>query len=87
VKILIDMNLSPQWVSALTQHGFHAVHWSEVGDIRAKDTTIMEWARNHKFILFTHDLDFGVILALTRSTGPSVLQIRTQDPCQAGLNA
>ena len=27
----------------------------------------------------THDLDFGTLLALTRSSGHSVRQIRTQD--------
>jgi predicted nuclease of predicted toxin-antitoxin system len=30
--------------------------------------------------VFTHDLDFGTTLALTHAKGPSVLQIRTQDP-------
>jgi predicted nuclease of predicted toxin-antitoxin system len=29
--------------------------------------------------VFTHDLDFGTILALTHAAGPSVLQVRGQD--------
>jgi predicted nuclease of predicted toxin-antitoxin system len=29
--------------------------------------------------MFTHDLDFGTMLALTHATGPSVLQIRARD--------
>ncbi len=29
--------------------------------------------------MFTHDLDFGAILAITQAEGPSVIQIRTQD--------
>lgn len=37
----------------------------------------MEWARVHSFVLFTHDLDFGTILAITHSDGPSVIQMRT----------
>jgi predicted nuclease of predicted toxin-antitoxin system len=28
---------------------------------------------------WSHDLDFGALLALTRLTGPSVVQVRTQD--------
>ena len=28
VKILIDMNLSPDWVPVLKRHGWSAVHWS-----------------------------------------------------------
>jgi predicted nuclease of predicted toxin-antitoxin system len=31
------------------------------------------------FLVFTHDLDFGVILAATGWKTPSVIQVRTQD--------
>jgi predicted nuclease of predicted toxin-antitoxin system len=30
-------------------------------------------------VLFTHDLDFGALLAMTHKTGPSVIQVRTRD--------
>jgi predicted nuclease of predicted toxin-antitoxin system len=79
VSILLDMNLSPDWVAFLGQHGWSAVHWSTVGDPRATDREIMDWALANGFAVLTHDLDFGMILALTRMTGPSVLQIRSQD--------
>ena len=39
----------------------------------------MDWARQNGFIILTHDLDFGIILALTRDDGPSVVQIRAQN--------
>ena len=78
MKILLDMNLSPGWVEFLQQEGFEAVHWSTVGDIRASDATIMAWARDNGFIVFTHDLDFSALLAATQEAGPSVVQIRTQ---------
>jgi predicted nuclease of predicted toxin-antitoxin system len=80
VKILIDMNLSPDWVPFLQQHGWSAVHWSAVGDPRANDRVLLDWARTNNHIVFTHDLDFGTTLALTHATGPSVLQVRTQEP-------
>lgn len=79
MKILIDMNLSPQWCDALGNHGFEATHWSEVGDPRAEDSEIMQWAQDNDHIVFTHDLDFGAILAATKATAPSVIQVRTQD--------
>jgi predicted nuclease of predicted toxin-antitoxin system len=79
MKILVDMNLSPEWVAVLTNHGLTAVHWSTVGDPRAEDSAIMDWARANAHIVFTHDLDFGAMLALTQAAGPSVIQIRTQD--------
>jgi len=79
MKILIDMNLSPDWVKVLEHAGWEAVHWSTVGDMRAPDDVIMSWARENGYIVFTHDLDFGVLLALTRAESPSVIQVRTQD--------
>lgn len=79
MKILVDMNLSPDWVPALTNHGITAVHWSTVGDPRAEDAVIMDWARENGYVVFTHDLDFGATLALTQADGPSVIQVRAQD--------
>ncbi len=79
LKILIDMNLSPDWVAELAKFGWESVHWSTVGDPRAIDHAIMEWARSNGFAVFTHDLDFGTMLALTHAVGPSVIQIRGQN--------
>jgi len=79
MKILIDMNLSPEWVPFFRQNGFEALHWSTVGKANAPDTEIMQWARENQVVLFTHDLDFGILLAHTRSGKPSVIQVRTQD--------
>lgn len=79
MKLLIDMNLSPEWVDELRAYGWQAVHWSTVGALDATDRVIMDWAREHHYVVFTHDLDFGAVLAVTRATGPSVIQVRTQD--------
>ncbi len=79
VQLVIDMNLSPEWVKELAGHGWSAVHWSMVGDPRADDATIMAWALANGYVVFTHDLDFGTMLALTHATGPSVLQMRGQN--------
>jgi predicted nuclease of predicted toxin-antitoxin system len=79
VKILVDMNLSPDWVPVLQRHGWSATHWSTVGDPRATDRTIMDWAVANGYIVFTHDLDFGTMLALTHATGPSVIQVRSEN--------
>ena len=79
MKIVIDMNLSPLWVQLFTDAGHEAVHWSEIGAPNAPDREIMAWARSNGFIVFTHDLDFGTILASTDAESPSVFQVRTQD--------
>lgn len=85
MKILLDMNLPPAWVEFLATHGIDAVHWSSVGDARAPDAELMTWALTHAHIMFTHDLDFGVLLALSGASGPSVLQVRTLDVTPAAI--
>lgn len=85
MKIVIDMNLSPDWVAAFRAANIEAVHWSTIGDPRAEDTAIIEYARANGYIVFTHDLDFGMILALTNAAGPSVIQARTQDILPSSL--
>lgn len=79
MKILVDMNLSPDWVDVFANHDIPAVHWSTIGDPRAGDTVVMDWARSNKYFVFTHDLDFGTMLALTGAENPSVIQVQTQD--------
>lgn len=72
------MNLSPLWTTALSDQGYEAVHWSRMGDPAAPDRELMDWARAQGCVVFTHDLDFSRMLALTRAEGPSVLQLRSQ---------
>lgn len=37
------------------------------------------YARQNGYVVFTHDLDFGALLAITGAEAPSVFQIRTED--------
>ena len=78
LRIVVDMNLSVEWIPLLEQAGWTAVHWSAIGDLRAEDVTIMAWASSHRHVVFTHDLDFGTALALTQAGEPSVIQVRAQ---------
>ena len=79
MKIVIDMNLSPDWVSVFAKHKIFAVHWSTVGAPDASDRIIMQWAKENQYVVFTHDLDFGALLAATQDENPSVIQVRTQN--------
>ena len=85
MKLLIDMNLSPDWVAAFTAANIEALHWSSVGSSRAEDTEIMEYARANDLVVLTQDLDFGTILALTQAESPSVVQLRAQNILPAHL--
>ena len=50
MKLLVDMNLSPSWVTRLTQNGFEAVHWSTIGAATAPDDEILAWAHEHNVV-------------------------------------
>ena len=76
MRFLIDMNLSPSWVSFLEKAGFKAVHWSSVGAADATDRVLMHRAGAHDDIVLTNDLDFSAILAAIQRRKPSVIQIR-----------
>jgi len=79
MKLLVDMNLSPNWIGLLRDSGWEAVHWSEVGQATARDSEIMAYAAANEFVVITHDLDFSAILAVTHGKKPSVIQIRSED--------
>ncbi|MBI5852228.1 MAG: DUF5615 family PIN-like protein [Planctomycetes bacterium] len=79
MKLVVDVNLSPAWVDEFQKRGVEAVHWSTIGQKCAPDSEVLRWARANGFVVITHDLDFGTILALTRAAGPSVVQLRSQE--------
>jgi len=39
----------------------------------------MDWAKRRDYVVFTHDLDFSALLASTQASGPSIIQVRTDD--------
>lgn len=79
MKLLVDMNLSPRWIRLLVDAGIEAAHWSTLGAKNATDSEIMAYAKVTDYVVLTHDLDFGAILAATHGEKPSVVQIRAED--------
>src|ERR1039457_2770134 len=85
MKLLVDMNLTRLWVQFLADSGFDSIHWSHIGRPSSPDTQIMDYASAHGLVIFTHDLDFGALLANRKTRQPSVFQIRTQDPLPTAI--
>jgi len=79
VKILVDMNLSPEWISHLTRPGWTIRRWNEVGKPNAEDPDIAVWAAQNGFAVLTQDLDFSDILFMTQAAAPSVILLRTNN--------
>ena len=85
MKLLLDMNLSPDWVPVLEVAGHEARHWSRVGAHHAPDTTIMAWAREAGCVVLTQDLDYGALLFATQARAPSVMVLRAEDVRPASI--
>lgn len=79
MRVLVDMNLSPKWAGFLESAGIFARHWSTIGATNAPDSELMRHAATNDYIILTHDLDFGSILAASGGVSPSVVQIRADD--------
>jgi predicted nuclease of predicted toxin-antitoxin system len=79
MKFLIDMNLSPLWVSFLAERDSQRSIGQQSVKPWAADSEIFDFAAANEWIVFTHDLDFGMLLAALRTRRPSVIQVRTQD--------
>jgi predicted nuclease of predicted toxin-antitoxin system len=69
MKFLIDMNLSPLWVSYFADHGVEAVHWPNVGPPTALIPRSFEFAAANSWIIFTPRSRFGIQLAPLRTSG------------------
>lgn len=79
MKVLVDMNLTPNWVKFLQNAGFDVQHWHVVGRFNAPDTEIMAYAKAGSWIVLTNDLDFSAMLALSGDSQPTVVQVRAPD--------
>lgn len=76
MKLLLDANLSPRLVQALVDAGYEAVHVDGEGLLGASDTAIFDHARERGLVVVTADSDFPMLLALRRSSNPSVIHLR-----------
>lgn len=83
MNIVVDMNLSPEWVQVFASSGWTARHWSGIGKGDAEDEEIFHWATANDHVLFTQDLDFPQILFTSRSGKPSVVLVRIKNELDA----
>lgn len=77
-RILLDQGLAPHAATMLREHGFDAVHVSEIGMARAEDQEILEFAMNASRVCVTLEHDFHALLASAGSGRPSVVLLRVE---------
>lgn len=87
MRLLLDMNLSPQTVAGLQRANWDVVRASDVLAHDTPDVVILEWAREHGRVIITHDNDFAGLLAASGASQPSVLTLRVSHTAPAEVTA
>ena len=87
MKFLVDVPLSPALAVWLREHGHDAVHAVELGLNRAPDVDILARAKQEGRTVVTADLDYPRLLALARTTDPSLILFREGDWSEADVIA
>jgi predicted nuclease of predicted toxin-antitoxin system len=86
MRFLADMGISHRTVSYLRGAGHEAVHLHEEGLDELPDSAILAKARQEGYILLTHDLDFGELLAASGNDAPTVITFRLTDMRPENVN-
>jgi len=86
MRFLADMGISPRSVSFLRSVGYDATHLHEEGLDRLPDSEILAKARREKYVLLTHDLDFGELIAVSEARLPSVVTFRLRNMRPTNVN-
>lgn len=79
MKFLADMGISPRSVVYLNGLGHDAVYLHDEGLDRLSDADILAKAQNEGRIVITHDLDFGDLIAASKTHVPSVTILRLRN--------
>lgn len=76
MKFILDANLSPRLSAELNAAGCETQHVTELGLLRASDIEIIYFAKKHRAVVITADVDFGNLLMLHRLRKPSIITVR-----------
>ena len=76
LRLLANMNISPETVNALQEKGLDIVRVSQILPVTSSDAEILDFARRENRVVVTQDLDFSALLALGGFDRPSVITMR-----------
>lgn len=78
IRLLLDQGLPRRTSLHLNDEHWDVLHTCDIGLSKAKDSEILEYARNNKRIIITLDADFHTFLAVRNAVSPSVIRIRIE---------
>ncbi len=76
IRLLADVHISPKTVADLQKQGYEIMRSSEFLPANAPDINILEFARTENWVVLTQDLDFSMLVALSRYSQPSLIILR-----------
>ncbi|MCL1493988.1 MAG: DUF5615 family PIN-like protein [Pseudanabaena sp. Salubria-1] len=76
IRLLADVHISPKTVADLQKQGYKIMRSSEFLPANAPDINILEFARTENWVVLTQDLDFSMLVALSRYSQPSLITLR-----------
>lgn len=79
MKFILDANLSPRLSTELNAAGCNTQHVADFGLLRASDIEIIDFAKKHRAVVITADIDFGKLLMKHRLRKPSIITVRQVD--------
>lgn len=85
MRFLLDMGISYKVADWLNGFGHDAIHLSNQGLHTMEDHLIIEKAASENRIILTADMDFGQMLAFSKTNPVSIIQFRLFDLSPANL--
>ena len=76
IRLLADVHISPKTVADLQKQGYEILRSSEFLPANAPDINVLEFARTENWVVLTQDLDFSMLVALSRYSQPSLITLR-----------
>jgi len=76
IKLIGDMNISPETIAYLQERGWNIIRVSEVLPANTSDQEILDFAKKNNRVIITQDLDFSMLIALQGYQQPSLITLR-----------